>query len=122
MNCTYDSNPATVAIDLGQLWADGRKRYQYTCAGCAREVVKYQESQGRVAPTLPIQETDQVGMCAACWASHGCDLPDDHDGDHVCGSLDPDGVCGSPSDYRDDIEIFHIRTFTPCARTGGVKQ
>lgn len=36
-----------------------------------------------------------MDICWTFWGSHGCDLPAQHEGDHVCGANDGDGpyVC-----------------------------
>ena len=109
-----DSAPVN-ALDLGQRWADGRVIHKTACAKHTLTCVAYQHSRGVTALVFPIGLVEIVGVCMACWRSHGCDLPDDHEGEHVCGSRDPDGPCDPPSG-----EVFHAITLKPCARTGGV--
>lgn len=116
MGCSAEP---TNALDLGQHWPDGRRIYVTACAQHTMTCYAFQQAQGVTAIIFPIWAVEIVGPCSACWGSHGCDLPDDHEGDHICGSRDPDGVCMSPDDRW---EIFHIETFEPCARTGGVKR
>lgn len=31
--------------------------------------------------------------CNLYWGSHGCDRPAGHEGPHICGIYDPDGLC-----------------------------
>lgn len=80
-------------------------------------VYAHQQTRNVTALIFPIGLVEIIGPCMACWGSHGCDLPDDHEDIHVCGSRDPDGPCMSPGE---DWEVFHAITFQPCARVGGV--
>lgn len=35
--------------------------------------------------------------CDTFWGGHGCDLPDGHDGPHICDADEPDGPCSEVS-------------------------
>lgn len=105
------------ALDIGQRWADGRVIYTAACQKHTLTTMAHQRTRNVTPLVFPIWAVDLVGVCMACWGSHGCDLPDDHEGKHVCGSRDPDGVCMSPDD---SWEIFSAVDFEPCARIGGV--
>lgn len=40
------------------------------------------------------------GLCPTFWGSHGCDLPEGHGGNHLCGVGDPDGLCSEHDGQR----------------------
>jgi hypothetical protein len=40
--------------------------------------------------------------CTTYWGSHGCGLRAGHDGSHVCGATDPDGLCSTDSHWLND--------------------
>lgn len=54
-----------------------------------------------------------AAACPWCWTSHGCDLDEDHPGDHEChaGHVDQ----GDPPDTmpRGAPGVFHYLTFEP---------
>lgn len=41
----------------------------------------------------------QPERCRVYWGSHGCDLPRDHAGWHICGQQDPDGPDSTSRDW-----------------------
>jgi len=51
-----------------------------------------------------LEATLMTMSCDTFWGSHGCDLESGHEGVHVCGSRDPEGVC---SQMRKTDEVGH---------------
>lgn len=44
--------------------------------------------------------SDKASDCGTYWGSHGCDLAAGHEGNHLCGSTDPDGLCSENDGSR----------------------
>lgn len=118
MNCLSIGcqTPASKAISIDGWgpWEDGRPRYVLTCGEHAVKVVNHQASMDVQTTVHDLAEVTYIGTCSACWRSHGCGLPDDHEGDHVCDR----GYCDDSPTSED--EVFKASDFEPCARTGGV--
>lgn len=55
--------------------------------------------------------------CRYCWTSHGCDLDEDHDGDHECrlGHVEQGDVPDTRP--RGHPDVFHCATFEPEPRS-----
>lgn len=106
---------ATKFIDAGMWWPDGRVLYTHACDAHVQKVIDHQRDTWGITVTVhTADEIELVSGCAAAWRSHGCGLPDDHTGDHVC---DPGACDDSPTA---DDHVFHAWTDADCARSGGV--
>lgn len=51
--------------------------------------------------------------CNLFWGSHGCDLPEGHEGDHTCGSRDPEGICSQfrfvhPDSMKGEVRFYYL--------------
>lgn len=113
--------PAVNALYLGKHWPDGRRMHVTACLSDTPKVFIYQRSLGVEPELFRLDEVEVVNSCAACWGSHGCDMPSDHKGIHICGTLDPDGMCCTSASYP-GVVVFHCFTFKPCAPIGGVAE
>lgn len=50
-----------------------------------------------------------TSFCPYVWGSHGCDLPPDHEGDHVCDHGDPT-EWAPDSRPRGHKDVWHYKT------------